>query len=75
MRLVSLVLVLAACGEVRQSHRWPDHRRERDEQYTSLAEQTQALEARAASAEARIKQLEQTLAKLQSALPSPAGEP
>jgi hypothetical protein len=68
MRLVTIVLLLAACGEVRQSHRWPDHRRDKDAAIT-------ALEARATSLEARIKQLEQAIGSLQHppqpALPSP----
>jgi hypothetical protein len=68
MRLVTIVLLLAACGEVRQNHRWPDHRRDKDAAIN-------ALEQRATSLEARIKQLEQAVVKLQHppqpALPSP----
>jgi septal ring factor EnvC (AmiA/AmiB activator) len=75
MRLVMIVLVLAACGEVRQSHRWPDHRQEKDAQIASLVQETQAITQQAAVLEARIKRLEQELAKLQQAaqpaLPSP----
>ena len=44
MRLVMIVLALAACGEVRQHHRWPDHRREKDAQIEMLIRKVEAIE-------------------------------
>jgi uncharacterized protein YceH (UPF0502 family) len=85
MRILVFVLVLAACGEVRQSHRWPDHRREKDEQIASLLEKASSLEQKtdalvhhASALEARVKQLEQELANLRQPAapqPAPAGVP
>jgi hypothetical protein len=57
MRLLSIVLVLAACGEVRQVNRWPSHRREKDAQLDMLAQKAITLEA-------RIERLERELATL-----------
>jgi hypothetical protein len=60
MRLLIVgVLVLAGCGE-RTFHRWPHHRRERDDGMAELARKTEKLEA-------RIKSLEQHVANLQAA--------
>lgn len=85
MRIAILVLSLAACGEVRQTHRWPDHRREKDAQIATLVEKTTSLERRtevlvqhASTLEARVKQLEQQLASLRQPAapqPAPAGVP
>ena len=80
MRFVSIVLVLAACGEVRQNHRWPDHRREKDEAIHALELKSQSLEQKTATLETALRELEQELAKLRqpvapqapaTALPSP----
>jgi hypothetical protein len=75
MRVITIVLALAACAEVRQTHRWPGHRQEKDAEIARLGEQTKVLASHAALLEARVKQLEQALAKLQqpppAALPSP----
>ena len=60
MRLViTLVLVLAACGETRQVHRWPNHRREKDEQIAAVAQKAIALETKTMTLEARIRMLVQ----------------
>lgn len=69
MRLVTLVLALAACGEVRQTHRWPDHRREKDAQIDALIGKTQELERTTQALVTRMKQLEHELAKLGQASP------
>jgi hypothetical protein len=74
MRLVTLVLALAACGEVRQPHRWPDHRREKDAQIDALTVKTQELERKLQVLVTHMKRLEQQLARLghaPGAVPSP----
>jgi uncharacterized protein YlxW (UPF0749 family) len=72
MRFITIVLALAACGEVQQTHRWPHHRREKDAEIASLLVKTDSLEKQTHTLAARIKQLEQQLAKLQQApQPSP----
>lgn len=70
MRLVPIVLALVACGEVRQHHRWPDHRREKDAEIAAIVQQTQTLEQRAKSLEARVRQLEEELAKRRATPPA-----
>lgn len=73
MRFVSIVLVLAACGEVRQSHRWPEHRRTKDEAIHALEQQAQSLAQKTITLETRMQALEQELAKLrQPVAPQPA---
>jgi hypothetical protein len=69
MRLLSVILLLAACGEVRQINRWPSHRREKDAEIERLGQQAVTLEA-------RIKKLEEELATLRRrAEPPPAPAP
>jgi uncharacterized protein YlxW (UPF0749 family) len=74
MRLVMLtVIALVGCGETRQVHRWPNHRREKDEQIEALQRDTVALQAHASTLEVRVHKLEAELAKLrQAAPPEPA---
>lgn len=51
------VLLLSACGETRQMHRWPSHRREKDAEIEALAKKSAELEARVAQLEQQIGQL------------------
>ena len=66
------VLVLAACGEIRQVHRWPDHRREKDEQISTLEQKANVLGTKNDELEARVRKLEEELAKLRQAAPAQA---
>jgi hypothetical protein len=67
---VITVLLLAACGEPRQLHRWPDHRREKDALIEVLQQRTATLTTRATDLEERVHKLEAALAKLQPAPPA-----
>jgi hypothetical protein len=76
MRFVPFLLVLAACGEVHQVHRWPGHRRERDEQVRVLTESAAVQSEKTIELEARVRKLEQELEKLRHApQPAPAALP
>lgn len=55
MRMVAIVLVLAACGEVRQARRWPENRKRRDEQMILIEAKLADLERRPAAAEAKLE--------------------
>jgi hypothetical protein len=66
--MLFFVLALAACGEVRQTHRWPEHRREKDEQIDALAQKATALEA-------RVHKLEMLLEQLKPSQPVPPAPP
>jgi len=74
MRLVILtVIALAGCGETRQVPRWPNHRREKDEQIEALQQVTRALRTQAVTLEARLHKLETELATLRQAAPPEPG--
>ncbi|HEY5952695.1 MAG TPA: hypothetical protein VIV40_44655 [Kofleriaceae bacterium] len=68
MRLVIVVFVLAGCGEVRQVHRWPNHRRDKDEQITALAAKTKTLETRIDNLEEALSVMRQQLMQQQEPL-------
>jgi hypothetical protein len=71
MRFVPFLLALAACGEVHQVHRWPGHRRERDEQIEALENQARTLETRMRRLEQQLWKLQQVPQPASGALPSP----
>jgi hypothetical protein len=71
MRFACLLVVLAACGEVHQTHRWPGHRRERDEQIEALETQARTLETRVRRLEQQLWRLQQPSQPASGALPSP----
>jgi outer membrane murein-binding lipoprotein Lpp len=49
------VLLIAACGETRQVHRWPNHRRDKDAAIEKLQTQVGELEARVAELEKMLR--------------------
>jgi len=65
--LLLLVFALTACGEVRQVHRWPNHRRDKDAEIEALQQKTQTLEERIHALEALVAKLSQP----QAAAPAP----
>jgi hypothetical protein len=71
MRLLIVVLALAACSETRQIHRWPQHRRDKDEQIELLLRRTDALEQRVKLLEQRAPNAREVPQPAPSALPSP----
>jgi len=66
------VVVLAACGETRQISRWPNHRREKDEQIALLVEKTTTLEKQIAILASELRKLKQAAAPEAVAAPPPA---
>jgi septal ring factor EnvC (AmiA/AmiB activator) len=66
-----LVVALVACAPVKQAHRWPDHRKQHDDQLEELQTRTHQLEASEHQLYERVEALERELAKLKSAVPSP----
>lgn len=65
MRMVVIVLVLAACGETRQVRRWPEHRRQEDERMLVLERKVEVLVK-------HVSALEQELQRLRAAPAEPA---
>ena len=68
-----LAVSLVACAPVQQAHRWPDHRKQHDEQLEQLKTRTDELQATQQQLYDRLEKLEKELARLKSAsaVPSP----
>jgi hypothetical protein len=74
MRLVVLVLVLAACAPQKQVRRWPEHRRQKDARIEVLERQAEALTTRVTALEAELARLRAAPASAtpeSAAVPSP----
>jgi septal ring factor EnvC (AmiA/AmiB activator) len=74
MRLVVVVLVLAACAPQKQVRRWPEHRRQKDARIEVLERQSQDLATRLTALEAELARLRTASAAAPAApaeVPSP----